>query len=86
MLTLGSKDYLDLGNHNAICDVCGRKFKGQELRKRWDNLMVCHSDYEERHPQDLIKGIKDRQVPPYIRDMPDVLTFQTITTTDGSDL
>lgn len=82
----GVKDYIDLGNHNAICDVCGFKFKGNELRKRWDNLMVCESDYEERHPQDLIKGIIDKQTPPYIRDMPETLNFTEETTTDGSNL
>ncbi len=44
-----------LGDTNAICDVCGFEYKGSELRKRWDNAMVCNKDWEPRHPQDLIK-------------------------------
>ena len=83
-LTLGQKDYHSPWNHNAVCDVCGMKFKGNELRKRWDNLMVCDHDFEERHPQDFVKGIIDRQNPPYVRDMPE-LEFKVVTTTDGSE-
>jgi len=82
----GQKDYLDLGSHNAICDVCGFKFKGRELMKRWDGMMVCSMDFEERHPQDLIKGILDKQATPYVRPMPATLTFRPETRTDGSDL
>jgi len=63
-----SKDYLSLGTHNAICDMCGFKFKGTELSKRWDGMMVCSKDFEERHPQDLIKGKNDNQSTPYVRD------------------
>ncbi len=49
------KSYFILGDTNAICDVCGFEYKGSELRKRWDNAMVCDKDWEARHPQDLIK-------------------------------
>lgn len=82
----GNKDFFKLGSHNVICDVCGFKFKGDELQKRWDGLMTCKQDFEERQPQDLIRGINDNQSPLYIRDMPDTLTFIPETTTDGSDL
>jgi hypothetical protein len=67
MPALGPKDYLDLGNWNAICDVCGFKYKDTELRKRWDGLMVCPSDYEQRHPQDLIRSKPDKQAPLWAR-------------------
>jgi hypothetical protein len=73
-LTLGSRDYHVPGGHKAVCDVCGFVYHGQELRKRWDGLMVCPADFEQRHPQDLIRGIIDRQTPPFIRDRP-ALTF-----------
>ena len=64
---LGPKDYLALGDWNAICDVCGAKFKASELRKRWDGYMCCSDDWEERHPQDLIRLPKERQAPPWAR-------------------
>lgn len=43
------------GKWNAICDVCGVKFKNTELRKRWDGLMVCDRDFEHRHIADFFK-------------------------------
>lgn len=57
----------DKGDWNTICDACGKKFKASELRKRWDNLMVCSKDFEYRQPQDFVRGKADLQVPPYSR-------------------
>lgn len=54
-----------LGDANAICDVCGFKFKLSKLRKRWDNAMCCNKDWEPRNPLDRIKGKGERN---YIRD------------------
>lgn len=56
------------GDWLAICDVCGRQYKASYLRKRWDGLMVCSNDYEQRHPQDFVRGVKDTQVVPWVRD------------------
>jgi hypothetical protein len=61
------RNWLDLGNFNAICDSCGLKFKASSLRKRWDGLMVCEDDYEVRHPQTLIRVPKERIAPPWTR-------------------
>ena len=55
------------GNWNAICDVCGKQYKSTDLRKRWDNLWVCFRDYEERQPQDFVRGVADTQVVPWAR-------------------
>lgn len=63
----GRSDYLKLGDWNAICDVCGFKFKASELRKRWDNLMVCRKDYETRHPMDFQKVPHTEQPTPWTR-------------------
>lgn len=48
----GPKDYLKLGDQNAICDECGFKYKLSELRDRWDGMKVCSKDWEPRHPRD----------------------------------
>lgn len=53
-------DSFILGDTNAICDTCGFKFKGSQLRKRWDGPMVCSSCWEPRHPQDMIKAVTER--------------------------
>ena len=62
MLT-GEKDYAQLGTWNAICCVCGFKYKASELVKRWDGVYVCRKDWEPRHPQELIKIPKENPAP-----------------------
>lgn len=44
---------------NAICDSCGFKFKSDQLRKRWDGLMVDDACWETRQPQDFIRAVKE---------------------------
>lgn len=63
-----SNNYFKHGSYNAICDVCGKKFKADQLKLRWDGFMVCNSDYEVRHPQDLIRVYERPDVLPYTRD------------------
>lgn len=60
-----------------ICDVCGFKFKSDQIKKRWDGLLVCHSDFEYDHPQKYIRVREDGQTVPYIRDQSADL-FQTV--------
>jgi hypothetical protein len=61
------QNYLQWGSWNTICDSCGLKFKSEELRRRWDGLMVCSKDYEQRHPQDLIRSKAERSTVAYAR-------------------
>ena len=56
------------GDWNAICDVCGRKFKNTLLKQRWDGLMCCPQDWEIRQPQDFVRGVPDPQLVPWVRD------------------
>jgi hypothetical protein len=56
-----------VGDWNAICDLCGFKFKASELKKRWDGMMVCSEDFEQRHPQDFLKARRDKQAVPWTR-------------------
>lgn len=51
------------GSWLAICDVCGFEFLSHQLRERWDKLMVCDDDFEERHPQDFVRGVKESTIP-----------------------
>jgi hypothetical protein len=80
------QNYLKLGDWNAICDVCGFKFKASTMLKRWDGLMVCKQDYEVRHPQDFIRGIKDDPSVPWSRPETDLFiepTFCTVVKKQG---
>lgn len=58
------------GRWNAICDVCGFKFKSDEIKKRWDGLRVCSADFELDHPQKYLRVQEDRSSVPWIRKRP----------------
>lgn len=53
------------GDWKAVCQVCGRIFKGSQIRKRWDGLNVCSEDWEAKHEQLYVRGVKDDQRPPF---------------------
>lgn len=61
------RNHLILGKWNAICDVCGLKFKNTDLRKNWKGLMVCPQDFEYRNQQDFIKIRAEDGSPPWTR-------------------
>ena len=69
------RNHLILGNHNAICDSCGRKFKALDLKKRWDGLYVCEEDYELRHDQDFLRVQKEKITVDFSRPPPTIDTF-----------
>jgi len=52
------------GDFWRICEECGFKKRASQTRKRWGGLIVCDDDWEERHPQDFVKGVIDRQSVP----------------------
>ena len=83
------RNYFSSGQWNFYCDVCGRKLKSGEGRKRWDGYMVCSDDYETRHPQDFLRTKPDRQSVPWSRPKnPDqfvVMNYAYSLPADGSD-
>lgn len=68
---MGQADYFAPGQHNFICDQCGFKLKSNDKRKQWDGLIVCSKCYDPRHPQDFVRGKRDRQSVPNPRPDPD---------------
>jgi hypothetical protein len=54
------------GNWKVTCHVCGFWYPSSEISKRWDGLLVCHKDYETRHPQTLIKVRGERAFPSFV--------------------
>lgn len=65
---------MPIREYNAICDVCGQKFKNHQLRKRWDGYMVCSEDWEARHPMDYQKIPRTEQPVPWSRPEPTEVT------------
>jgi hypothetical protein len=55
------------GSWNVICDVCGFKFKSDDIKKRWDGMMVCKEDWEPRHESDFYRAPKEDPSVPYTR-------------------
>ena len=66
----GKSDFLQLGDWNAVCFECGRKFKASDLKRHWKGYYVCPSHWEPRQPQDFVRGVQDTQTPPWTQPMP----------------
>lgn len=64
---MGKRDYYEKGDHNAICDRCGQKFKARECDFEWNHLFVCYHCWEPRQSQDFVRGLVDEQTPPIVR-------------------
>lgn len=64
---MGTRDQLTLGLWNVICDRCGFKYKNNEVRKTWDNLIVCEPCFETRHPQDFVRSKPDEEAVAFTR-------------------
>ena len=76
---MGKSDKFVLGEWNAICDMCGFKFKSSKLQKNWEGFMVCSKCWEPQHPQDFVRSTLDRQRIPWGR--PDrVIKYEETTT------
>lgn len=83
-----SKSHAHKGDWNAICDVCGFKFKASRLKERWDGLMVCKEDFEVRHSSDYYRApIGEESKVPWTRPSPaDSLVDVTFTGSTSTSL
>lgn len=77
----GHADYLALGDWNAACVVCGRKYKASEMVKLpagvgppWGGgaQYVCRRDWRPRQPQDFVRGIPEKMAAPWIQPWEDL--------------
>lgn len=73
------------GRHTFICMVDGMEYPSEEKAIRWDGLIVHKKNCEPRHPQDMIKSVReDTSVPNPSPEGPD--TFITETTDELREL
>src|ERR1700744_2070089 len=63
-----ARNYFKSGEWNVYCMVCNRKIKSGESLKRWDGLIVCREDYENRHPMDFLRARQERISVPFTSD------------------
>lgn len=59
------------GNWKVVCDVCGFWFPSSDVKQRWDGLIVCHEDWETRHPQTLYGYKAHTSLPTFVRSEPE---------------
>lgn len=67
---MGHADYFELGDHNAVCFECGKKFKASELIKHWKGYYVCRAHWEPRHPQDFVRAPQPERIPAWTQPQP----------------
>lgn len=72
-----SKNTFFSGQWNLTCDVCSKKIKTGQARKRWDGFIVCPDDYETRHPQDFVRARQDKISVPFTRPIPTLVFAST---------
>ena len=51
----------------VICDRSGQRVKAKDCRMQWDGLFVQKKYWEPRHPQDRVRAVTDKIVPPIVR-------------------
>lgn len=54
-----SRRHYKKGDWLYICDQCGTPKYGSKGMMQWNHLFVCPDCYEERHPQDFVRGMSD---------------------------
>lgn len=87
---MGRADYLDLGNWNAACGLCGRKRKASEMVQiepgvPGAGLYMCPEHRYKRNPQDFVRGIPDIQTPPWVQPPTDLFELPTYTVDEDDD-
>lgn len=70
------------GDRWLVCDRCGFDYRLSQMKKEWNGLIVCHSCYEARHPQDFIRAKQDTITPRGPIRPPPPLSFVTRTYID----
>ena len=62
-----------------ICEQCGGQFRRSDMREHWTGAWLCIPYcWTERHPQDFVKVVEDKQTVPVAR--PDIVLQMESTT------
>jgi hypothetical protein len=87
---MGRADYLELGDWNAVCSMCGFKRKASSMVKNWQGFYRCPEHNEPRQPQDFVRGEQDIQTVPWSQPPThlyvEVCTFDGISAVPGASL
>lgn len=84
---MGQADYLELGQWNARCSMCGFKRKSGTLVKNWQGMWRCPIHNEPRQPQDFVRAVPDVQTPPWVQPLnEDSFVAGVLICTQNSDI
>lgn len=79
--------YYKKGDWNAICALCGTKYKASELF--WNSQIqdwVCKWDLEARHPQERLRAVKEDQSVAWTRpDPPEIYALDEYVEHDNTN-
>lgn len=76
---MGTKLHYKPGSFYRIDDRTGFAYRAEHTRKQWNNIIVRLRSFEERQPQDFVRGRRDDQTVPEARprQVPTYLGVQT---------
>lgn len=70
------------GGWLACCMRCGFTFRNTQLRLEWTGLRVCRECWDPRNEQDSLRGVPDRQAPPWTSPEPEDVAVGVVTPSD----
>lgn len=59
----GRANFYKPGTNNVECDRTGFKVKASDARHEWNGFFVRNESWEQRQPQDFLRGFPDQQQP-----------------------
>lgn len=78
-------DRFKKGNHWITDDRSGARIRASDARTEWTGAVVHKDDFEARHPQDFVRGVKDDQSVRDARPPPPDVFSGPLQTTAGAD-
>lgn len=75
----GTKPGYVPGDNWVECDLSGLTFRQSECVRQWDGKVVAKIHHEPRHPQDFVRGRKDRIRPHGLVSPPTLDAFVDVT-------
>lgn len=64
---MGTKLHYKPGSFYRICDRTGFAVRAEHTQKQWNNIIVRDRSFENRQPQDFVRGRRDDQTVPQPR-------------------
>lgn len=64
---MGTKLHFKPGSFYRVCDRTGFSVRAEHTQKQWNNIIVRNRSFENRQPQDFVRGRRDDQTVPQPR-------------------